>query len=171
MKLSYLWILLSALFLYLPLSAQERYLSLENPDKFKRIKIRSQDELRYKLNDDKHWYRDTIIGFTFTHVVVGDNDHIRLEDIKAISVPRSSMVRKGTGLLGGALMLGGTSFLTLDVINRGLNQQGPLIQTDVAIVTGTMIATGWFISSVFQRKRRKTGKKWQLEIRELDFAD
>lgn len=166
-----LLILFSATLICTSLTAQERYLSLENPDRFKRIKIRANDEVRYKLKEEGIWNRATIRGFTYTHMVINDNDHIRIEDIKTLSVRRDSGVVKATAYTGNVLMLAGAGFLGIDVLNRAIGNHQPVVQTNVAIAAGTAVVTGWIIAKVFRRKRHRIGKKWQLEIREMEFAE
>lgn len=147
--------------------SQERYLAVENPNQFKRFKIRAGETLQYKIEGQKGWREDMIKGLTYTHIVVGDNDHIRIENIEKVSLPRTSGGARAGSWIGGALMIGGGGFLGADVINRTINGKGPVFQPKVTIITGSMVLVGWLTSSILVNKRYKTGDKWQLEIREM----
>ena len=154
-------IIISLLFSVLCISGQQ-VLLLKKPGKIKYFTYRIGDEIEFKTNKhDKKVYA-IIYSITDTSIIVNGKTEVLLNDI--VKVYRS---RWGLTILQQLSRYAGLGYFGLDVINRTINGQGPIVQKRALIVVVTMVGFSYALYP-FKTRIMKINSPWILQS--LDFS-
>ncbi|MBK7173364.1 MAG: hypothetical protein IPH84_09030 [Bacteroidales bacterium] len=120
---------------------------------------------------DRFSYRDRVSGEKHSGVIIILNDStVELSRAPRINIANIDRIYRTRHFLAqsagaGVVVLG--IYFPISVINRAIQQQHPIIDDDMLIVNGTMLAVSG-VSWVFLIKRLKIGDPWKLQV--LDFG-
>ncbi len=143
----------------------QQVLQVEKIGSAKRQKIPAGTELRYQLLEDEIWYEGVIEGYMVPEdVIVFDDRLINVNSIEALQFERRWP--KIVGIQLGTFGLAWSGFALIGKSTDGdpdTNYNG----TD-ALISGTALASGFLVATLFSKKTIKNGKKYRLRLLDLD---
>lgn len=161
----------------------QKYLSLENPKKFKRIIFQPGDYIRFQTRDGNARYHGTIEAVYDSVVVLvktikmansGDatnnvfRDYVPLHEIQAVYNGKKSYGRYFRNMYAAAATIGGGALIGITSLNT-LLERGKPDQTSLIIASGLL--TSGLIVRYLGRNKWKIGNQWQLHAREPMVLD
>ena len=159
-------ILVFAAFLALAFPADaQRILLLEKPGKFKNFKYFVGDDIVVKTMPYDTRYDGVIHEITDSSILINFDNEIMLENI--------SMVMKrrwGWSLLSKVTRIAGAGYFILDVTNRAINNQSPVVTENTVMISAGMVAFSYALVPVHY-KRMKKGEKWRLKVLNMSMDD
>jgi hypothetical protein len=148
-------------------ASAQRYLSVENPHKFKRVQIWPGDTLVLKLKGEKVWFGG-ILEDVHENSIIFSGDSVLLSDVTAVMVARNGTLRHWIGegrflatLLKAPIPLAFTA-------NRIILEVKPILTLRNVAIS----ATGFLLGAILKPmsgKRYKLKGNWDLVGRETAF--
>jgi len=140
-------------------------LLVEKTSKYKNYKYFVGDDIIVKTApyDEKH--QGTLHEITDTSILINFDNEIMLEDINMVLRPRW-----GISLLSKITRIAGAGYFVLDVVNRSINNQSPVVDQTTAIISASMIAFGYALVPL-QKKRMKRGDKWRIKVLNMSMDE
>ncbi len=156
-------LLIVAVFLFSVLGLSGQYvLLLKKPGKVKYFTYRIGDEILFKSNKHNDRIYGIIYRITDTSIVINGKNEVQINNI--VKVYRN---RWGIGLLQKISRYAGIGYMGLDVVNRVINGEGPVIQKQAVIIAGSLIAFSYALYPLHTRVM-KINSPWILQP--LDFS-
>jgi hypothetical protein len=84
-----------------------------------------------------------------------------------------SMVMKrrwGWSLLSKITRIAGAGYFILDVTNRAINNQSPVVTENTVMISAGMVALSYALVPVHYKRMRK-GEKWRLKVLNMSMED
>ena len=141
----------------------QTYLSLENPGKFKRIRLYPGDSIQIKVKGDPTWYRGHLNGFRGQKLLMFD-DSLHVDSISHIGYPRKKLARHWLGMLRTNLGLAALLVPAMIIINVPfalMNLQHFLLV--FGLPPASLGLARWLKNK--RNKKFSLGKRWRLAIR------
>lgn len=159
-------ILVFALLIMLANSLDAQWILLvEKPGKFKNYKYFVGDDIIVKTMpyDTKH--EGTLHEINDTSILINFDNEIMLEDISMIM-----RRRWGWSLLSKTTRIAGAGYFVLDVTNRTINGQSPVVQETTLYISAGMVAFSYALVPI-QHKRMRKGEKWRLKVLNMSMDE
>jgi hypothetical protein len=148
-----------AVFLTYPVFGQ-KILVAENKNTLKNFKYITGRILTFRADGEK--ISDVLTDMDDSTLYFSSSGAIPLGEIEALYRPNWLI-----GILSGVSMLGGGAYLALDSFNRLINGEGPVIQQETLIISGSMLAFGAVLIPFYDRKLPVT--RWKLRVIDLSL--
>ena len=164
MKLLFQIFTLIALFLLVNTADAQRILLVEKPGKFKNYKYFVGDDIKIKtLYNQKH--RGIIHVITDTSIVINFDNEIMLDDIKVI-------LRRRIGLrfMSNFTRYAGAGYFVLDVVNRSINGDSPVVHQNTLIISGGLVAFSYALVPLHDRPLKR-GEKWRIKVLNMSMDE
>jgi hypothetical protein len=140
----------------------QKVLIIEKPGNRVSYKFYEGNYIRLKLIGDSTVIEGKINSIRDSTILVGYNYEFRTSQIDMLY-----KARWGFTLLSSALIMGGTAYFAIDVVNNVINGDKPVVRTGTAIASGSMLTAG-FITSLFRYRKCPVAKKnWRVKILDL----
>lgn len=133
-------------------------LLVEKPGKFKNFKYFIGSDIIVKTMPYGTRHEGTLHEINDTSILINFDNEIMLEDITMVM-----RRRWGWSLLSKATRIAGAGYFALDIFNRAINGQGPVVQESTLIISAGMVAFSYALVPI-QHKRMRKGKKWRLKV-------
>lgn len=151
-------ILILLLFLGFAVQASSQaFLLVENTRRFKNYKYYPGDDIMVSTFSSPGILSGTVTGFTDSTVLIGEWTEVRLDDIRQVRRKRG-----GIRYFSGAFLVAGTFYFGIDLTNRLINNDAPVVPVETALISGGLIGTG-FLLKVFGYKKLNSGD-WKYVI-------
>lgn len=160
-----LYLALGLIFLFPDSLSGQNYLSLENPGRFKRIKLFPGTTFQFRYLDAPYDYEIRLDSLSWDWIYT-EGDSIALEDISRISLPRSARFRQRLSVASSNMLLGGIFFPLIVLLNHDHSQsgwRGPIILS--AAVAVPLFLGSYLLVKLGQRHFR-IGRRWALLVRD-----
>ena len=143
----------------------QRILLLEKPGKFKNFKYFVGSDIVVKTlpYDQKH--EGVIHEITDSSILINFDNEIMLEDISMVM-----RRRWGWSLLSKVTRIAGAGYFALDVTNRAINGQSPVVQETTVYISAGMVAFSYALVPI-QHKRMRKGEKWRLKVLNMSMDE
>jgi hypothetical protein len=145
------------LFFVFPIMGQP-ILILENSSNFKNHKYYPGDDIILKITGEKAKIADEIVALGDSVILLAQYGEVRITVIEAF-LRENWLVR----IVRGLTLIGGTAYLAVDSFNRLINQEGPVIQQETLIISGSMVAFS-FALAPFNYRKIKLGDRWKVRV-------
>lgn len=140
----------------------QQYFIIEN--------FRSQRNFKYKVSDNiaivtkagNFKIAGTLTQITDSSIFIDNYTEIKIQNIQSV-VRTRKFIRMMSGLF---FIRGGIAYLAIVGLNSAINHETPIIDEQTAIISASMIATGFALKPLIHRKY-KVDKGWRIKI--LDF--
>lgn len=151
------------MFLFFSSLNAQTYLSLENPGRFKRIRIYPGDSLQIKVKGDPTWYRGYLNGLKNDQVLMF-GDSLPVDSLSHIGYPRPKLARYWMNMIRVNMYLLAVFAPAMVILNVGLRQ---MKLKHYVILFGVPPASMAFARLLreWTNKKFKLGKRWRLKIR------
>ena len=143
----------------------QRILLIEKPGRFKNFKYFTGDDIIVKTIPYKEKHEGTIHEITDTSILINFDNEIMLEDIGMIMRPRW-----GLGLVSKVTRIAGAGYFVLDVFNRSINGQDPVVEENTLMISAGLVAFSYALVP-FHKKRMKRGEKWRIKVLNMSMDD
>ncbi len=143
----------------------QRILLLEKPGKFKNFKYFVGNEIVLKTYPDGLKQKGTIHEITDTSIVINFDNEIMLEDIQMVLKRRW-----GFNILSKATRIAGAGYFLLDVINRTINNDSPIVQQNTLAISAGLVAFSYALVPLHNR-RMKQGEKWRIKVLNMSMDE
>jgi hypothetical protein len=140
----------------------QKILVLENIHTMKNFKYYEGQKIVLKVAGERGKVYDRIAGLEEGSVILEYYGEVGFDQIGAIC--RENWLVRITQSLS---FIGGTGYLALDSFNRLINKEGPVLQTETLIISGSMIAFSAALIP-FQYRIIRLGDKWKLKMIERE---
>lgn len=158
--------LLICLFLFvvilLPDVSAQKILLLEKPGTVKNLKFEKGDRFILMKKGDSKKLDGTITRLLDTSLVIDYQYNINFSEIKKVY-----KVRGLAGFMTEIGLKGGLGFFFIDLTNRTIQQEYPLLNPLSLKITGGFLATA-LIFRLIRHKPHTLGPDWRLRIIDLD---
>ncbi len=141
-------------FLSFPVFGQ-KFLVAENQKNLKNFKYTSGRIMTFLADGEK--ISDILADMDDSTLYFAKSGAYSLDEIEALYRPNWLV-----GILSGMSMLGGGAYLALDSFNRLINGEGPVIQQETLIISGSMMAFGAVLIPFYDRKLPV--ERWKLRV-------
>jgi len=143
----------------------QRILLIEKPGKFKNYKYFVGDDIMVKTlpYDQKHQGR--IHEITDTSILINFDNEIMLEDIQMVL-----RKRKGLGLLSKVTRIAGAGYFILDVVNRTINNDSPIVHENTLMISAGLVAFSYALVPL-HNKHLKRGEKWRIKVLNMSMDE
>jgi len=155
------------LILCLPASGvfAQRVLLVEKPGKFKNYKYFVGDEIVMKVAPYGEKHEGIIHEVTDTSLLINFDNEIMLDEIQMILRPRW-----GLNILSKVTRIAGAGYFILDVVNRSINNQSPVVNENTLMISAGLVAFSYALVP-FHDKRMKRGDKWRIKVLNLSMDE
>lgn len=138
----------------------QRFLLLEKAGTFKNFKYFEGDNIGFELMNGGRKVTGTITQIQDSVFVVDGQEAFAVNEVKCVFRERFFFSFFGYGA-----MVAGTFYFTLDVLNRAIQNDSPVVTGDAAIIGGSLVGSGWLLSLLKERSY-KVGKdrRWRLKV-------
>lgn len=138
----------------------QQFMLLEKPGTFRNFKYFEGDDIMVVLLNDNREVSGTITRIADSVFVINNQEEFAVSEVKSVVRTRFFFSFFGYGA-----MVGGSFYFTLDVVNRALNGDSPVVTSETAIIGASLAATGWLLSQ-FRYRHYPVGekRKWRLRI-------
>ncbi len=154
-------ILIALVLLITDVEAQ-RVLLLKKPATLKYYTYRTGSTIDLRLAGSGQRLTKVITGISDTSITLRPELEVPLHNIERIYRDRRPYT-----VLSKATRMAGAGYFVLDVFNRSLNNDSPVVLKNTAFISAAMIGFGYAISPLRQKKCI-IGKPWVLQV--LDFS-
>jgi len=137
-------------------------LVLSKPGKVRHYFYQAGDRISYRDKRSGERFSGTILILNDSMMEISKAPRIRVDQIDRIYRTRYFLAQAAGA---GVVVLG--VYFPISVINRALQRQHPLINDDVLIVNGSMLAVSG-VSALFLNRKFKIGNPWKLKV--MDFG-
>ncbi len=141
----------------------QNFLLLEKEGSTKRIKFQVGDQLKFKVHNSDTIFEDQISA-VFDSAVAFGNFQVPFSDIKQVWIRKE---RFWPNVVKGLAMLGGPAYFTLDIFNRSVNHDKPVLSQSAVKVLAASAAIVGVIHFTEKHWFRVGGKN---RIRRLDIS-
>ncbi len=143
------------------LSAQQ-HLLLKKPGKIKYYIYQPGSEIIFKTIKGKSKVIGLIYDITDSSIIINGTNEVLLDQIQKIYRERG-MVR----VTQYATRIAGVGYFALDVVNRTLNNEYPIVHKSTLITSASMVGFSYLLYP-FRKKSCIINKPWILQV--LDFS-
>ncbi len=143
----------------------QRVLLVEKPGKFKNFKYFVGDDITLKTLPYSEKQSGTIHEITDTSILINFDNEIMIDDIDMILKRRW-----GISLLAKITRIAGAGYFVLDVVNRTINNDSPIVTQNTALISAGMVAFSYALLPL-QNRRMKKGEKWRIKILNMSMDD
>ena len=157
-------VFIAFLSLAFPADAQ-RILLIEKPGKFKNYKYFVGDDIVVKTTPYDQRYEGTIHEITDTSILINFDNEIMLENISIVMRRRWAW-----SLLSKVTRIAGAGYFMLDVTNRAINGQSPVVTENTMMISAGMVAFSYALVPVHYKRMRR-GEKWRLKVLNLSMDE
>lgn len=142
----------------------QRFLLLEKAGTFRNFKYFEGDHIHIELFDQGRKVFGTITRIADSSFVIDNQEIFDVTEVKSVIRDRFFFT-----LFGEGAMVAGAFYFSLDVVNRAIKKESPLVTGETAIIGASAVATGWLLS-LFKEKRHKVGeqKKWRFRVLSME---
>lgn len=137
--------------------ASQAFLVVESSRRFKNFKYYTGDDIMLITYSKTGIISGTITGITDSTLVLGDWDEVRLDDICEVYRPM-----RGLRYFSHAFLIGGVAYFGIDLTNRLINNDSPVVPVETALISGSLITTGLLLK-LFKYRKLKIGN-WKLSV-------
>jgi len=88
-----------------------------------------------------------------------------LDDIQMILRPRW-----GTKLLSKVTRVAGAGYFVLDVVNRAINNDSPVVDENTLMISAGLVAFSYALVPLHNRRMKK-GEKWRIKVLNMSMDD
>ena len=138
-------------------SSSQAFLLVESTRRFKNYKYFPGDKIMVSTYSKQLTVSGLISGFSDSTILIGEWDEVRIDDISQVH-----RVRGGIRYFSNALLLAGPAYLGIDLTNRLINNDSPVVLPETALISGGLVATGLALKLL--RYRKLDCKDWNLMI-------
>ena len=153
------------LFLLAPDVIAQRILLVEKPGRFKNYKYFVGDDIALKVAPFNEKHEGIIYEITDTSLLINFDDEIMLDDIQMILRPRW-----GLTLLSKVTRIAGAGYFILDVVNRSINNQSPIVDDNTLMISAGLVAFSYALVPL-HNKRIKKGEKWRVRVLNMSMDE
>jgi hypothetical protein len=141
-----------------PVHPQNIFL-IERPGTVKNFKFYEGDDIHVRVKNypPASSIKGTLTGIRDSSIIIDDAYLIPLKDITAVYKDRFWL-----GLAVPVLFVAGVGYVTLEAFNRLINNDSPVVTTETAIISGSLVAGGFALIPLKERKF-KVGEKWRVK--------
>ena len=143
----------------------QRVLLVEKPGKFKNYKYFVGDEIVLKVAPYGEKHDGIIHEVTDTSLLINFDNEIMLDEIQMILRPRW-----GLNILSKVTRIAGAGYFILDVVNRSINNQSPVVNENTLMISAGLVAFSYALVP-FHDKRMKRGDKWRIKVLNLSMDE
>lgn len=143
----------------------QRVLLVEKAGKFRNYKYFVGDDIILKTAPYNTKHEGVIHEVTDTSILLNFDDEVMIEDIQMVLRPRW-----GLGLLARITRIAGAGYFALDVVNRSINSEFPIVTQNTAIISASMVAFSYALLPL-QKRRIKRGEKWRVKVLNMSMDD
>lgn len=137
----------------------QKVLVLENLSIGKSYKYFVGEKIILKTSDSTNKISGRITEILDSSVIISNYYVLNLRKISVIYKERL-----GIQIISSSLMGFGAMYFVLDVVNNGINNDRPVVRSDVAIISASVAAAGGILQIFAKRKCEISPKKWRLKI-------
>ena len=143
----------------------QRVLLVEKPGRFKNYKYFVGDDIIVKIAPYGEKHEGTIHEVTDTSLLINFDNEIMIDDIEMILRPRW-----GFNLLSKVTRIAGAGYFVLDVVNRSINNQSPVVDQNTLMISAGLVAFSYALVP-FHDKRIKKGEKWRIKVLNMSMDE
>jgi len=143
----------------------QRVLLVEKPGKFKNYKFFVGDDIVLKIAPYGEKHEGTIHEISDTSLLINFDNEIMIEDIQMILRPRWGM-----NILSKVTRIAGAGYFILDVVNRSINNQAPVVDENTLMISAGLVAFSYALVP-FHDKRMKSGEKWRVKVLNMSMDE
>jgi hypothetical protein len=143
----------------------QRILLVEKPGKFRNFKYFVGDDIVLKIAPYGEKHEGIIHEVTDSSLLINFDDEIMLDDIQMILRPRWGM-----NILSKVTRIAGAGYFILDVVNRSINNQSPVVEENTLIISAGLVAFSYALVP-FHDKRIKKGEKWRIKVLNMSMDE
>ncbi|MEE4256041.1 MAG: hypothetical protein V2I47_03305 [Bacteroidales bacterium] len=143
----------------------QRVLLVEKPGKFKNYKYFVGDEIVLKIAPYGEKLEGILHEVTDTSLLINFDNEIMLDDIQVILRPRWGM-----NILSKVTRIAGAGYFVLDVVNRTINNQSPVVDKNTLMISAGLVAFSYALVP-FHDKRLKRGEKWRIKVLNMSMYE
>ncbi len=136
----------------------QRVLLVEKAGKFRNYKYFVGDDIILKTAPYNTKHEGAIHEITDTSILLNFDDEVMIEDIQMVL-----RQRWGLGLIAKITRIAGAGYFVLDVVNRSINSESPIVTQNTAIISASMVAFSYALLPL-QKRRIKRGEKWRVKV-------
>lgn len=140
----------------------QQYFVIENFSTLKNFKYQVNNNITVQTRAGGFILTGKITLITDSSIFLDHFTELKIKNIQAV-VKTRKFLKKMSGLY---FIRGGLAYLGIVGINSAINHEYPIIDKQTAMISGTMVATG-FALKPFIRRKMDTDKGWHIKI--LDF--
>lgn len=133
----------------------------------KKFELFNGDVLEYKLKGQYSYRLNKIVNLQDSIIVFSNDSVIKLNQIKAICIRKSNFLLKQFQQV---FLLGGGLFFSFNTINNILNERQPTIDPKAALISASLIGTGFIIKEIGVKRIRMNDNR-SLKIVNLDYQN
>jgi hypothetical protein len=153
------------LILLAPKLDAQRILLVEKPGTFRNYKYFVGDDIIVKTIPYETKHDGVLHEITDTSILINFDNEIMLEDISMVM-----RRRWGWSLLSKVTRIAGAGYFALDVTNRLINGQGPVVQESTLYVSAGLVAFSYALVPIHHKRMRK-GAKWRLKVLNMSMDE
>lgn len=143
----------------------QRVLLVEKPGRFKNYKYFVGNDIVLKTAPYGEKHEGVIHEVTDTSILINFDNEIMIEDIEMILRPRW-----GLNLLSKVTRVAGAGYFILDVVNRAINNQSPVVNENTLMISAGLVAFSYALVP-FHDKRIKKGEKWRIKVLNMSMDE
>ena len=107
----------------------------------------------------------TFAEITDTSILINFDNEILLVDISMVM-----RRRWGWSLLSKVTRIAGAGYFLLDVTNRAINNQSPVVTENTLMISGGMVAFSYALVPIHYKRMRR-GEKWRLKVLNMSMDE
>jgi len=143
----------------------QRVLLVEKPGKFKNFKYKVGDDILVKVAPYGEKQEGIIHEVSDSSILINFDNEIMLDDIQMILRPRW-----GTKLLSKVTRVAGAGYFVLDVVNRAINNDSPVVDENTLMISAGLVAFSYALVPLHNRRMKK-GEKWRIKVLNMSMDD
>jgi hypothetical protein len=140
----------------------QQYFIIENFKSQRNFKYQVSDNIAIITKAGDFKIAGTLTQITDSSIFIDNYTEIKIHNIQSV-VRTRKFIRKMSGLY---FIGGGIAYLSIVGLNNAINHDTPIIDEQTAIISASMIATGFALKPLIHRIY-KVEKGWRIKI--LDF--
>lgn len=142
----------------------QRFLLLQKAGTFKNFKYFEGDHISFELLQQGRKIFGSITRIGDSSFVVDNQEIFEISAVKSVIRDRFFF-----SFFGNGAMVAGSSYFVLDVVNRAIKDDSPVVTGETAVIGASLVATGWLFS-LFKERRFAVGegKKWRFRAMTMD---
>lgn len=156
------WLLIFIAFLTAATMSAQPNLVLSKPGKTRHFFYQAGDRIIYRDKRSGERLSGTILILNDSLMEISRAPRIRIDQIDRVYRTRHFLAQAAGA---GVVVLG--VYFPISVINRAIQKQYPVINDDVLLVNGSMLAVSG-LSALFLNRKFKIGDPWKLKV--MDFG-